>query len=92
MKLPATTTIPAVALRNTTFKEPHAKMIPMPLRRDPYARLYRKGKGKSAQLCFMGHAFIENRHGLAASATFGLKAGVWIQCGRLDMVSPVSGT
>ena len=31
---------------------------------DPDARLYRKGRGKSAQLCFMGHALMENRHGL----------------------------
>src|ERR671912_3048580 len=28
------------------------------------ARLYRKGKGKEAKLCFMGHALMENRHGL----------------------------
>ena len=32
---------------------------------DPDARLYRKGSGKSARLCFMGHALMENRHGLA---------------------------
>jgi hypothetical protein len=31
---------------------------------DPEARLYRKGKGKEAKLCFMGHALMENRHGL----------------------------
>src|SRR5262245_44828654 len=31
---------------------------------DPQARLYRKGKGKPAQLCFMGHALMENRSGL----------------------------
>ena len=31
---------------------------------DPGARLYRKGKGKPAQLCFMGHALMENRNGL----------------------------
>jgi len=37
---------------------------------DPEARLYRKGKGKgkAAQLCFMGHAIMENRSGLAVSA------------------------
>jgi len=35
---------------------------------DPDARLYRKGRGKSAQLCFMGHALMENRHGLAVAA------------------------
>ena len=31
---------------------------------DPEARLYRKGKGKEAKLCFMGHAMMENRNGL----------------------------
>src|SRR4051794_18741156 len=31
---------------------------------DPEARLYRKGKGKEAKLCFIGHALMENRHGL----------------------------
>jgi transposase len=31
---------------------------------DPDARLYRKGKGKEAKLCFMGHALMENRSGL----------------------------
>ena len=28
---------------------------------DPEARLYRKGPGKEAKLCFMGHALMENR-------------------------------
>ena len=31
---------------------------------DPDARLYRKGKGKEARLCHMGHALMENRSGL----------------------------
>jgi transposase len=31
---------------------------------DPEARLFRKGKGKEAKLVFMGHALMENRHGL----------------------------
>ncbi len=30
---------------------------------DPEARLYRKGKGKEAKLCYMGHALMENRNG-----------------------------
>jgi transposase len=32
---------------------------------DPEARLYRKGDGQPAKLCYMGHALMENRHGLA---------------------------
>ena len=32
---------------------------------DPDARLMRKGKGKEAKLCVMGHVLMENRNGLA---------------------------
>jgi transposase len=31
---------------------------------DPEAKLYRKGRGKEARLSFLGHALMENRHGL----------------------------
>ena len=37
-------------------------------RTDPEARLYRKGPGKEAKLCFMGHALMENRSGLVVDA------------------------
>ncbi len=32
---------------------------------DPDCRLYRKAAGREAKLCYMGHATMENRHGLA---------------------------
>ena len=32
---------------------------------DPEARLYKKGDGQPAKLCYMGHALMENRNGLA---------------------------
>lgn len=35
---------------------------------DPDARLYRKGNGQSARLCFMGHVLMENRSGLIVDA------------------------
>ena len=35
---------------------------------DPEERLFRKGKGKPAQLCFMGHALMENRNGFVVEA------------------------
>jgi transposase len=35
---------------------------------DPDAKLYKKGRGREAKLCFMGHALIENRHGLVVQA------------------------
>jgi transposase len=33
-------------------------------RTDPAARLYKKGAGQAAKLCYLGHAVMENRHGL----------------------------
>jgi len=35
---------------------------------DPDARLYRKGPGMEARLCFLGHALMENRSGLLVDA------------------------
>jgi transposase len=35
---------------------------------DPEARLYRKGHGMEARLCFLGHALMENRSGLLVDA------------------------
>jgi transposase len=34
---------------------------------DPEAKLYKKAAGKEAKLCFMGHALMENRNGLAVA-------------------------
>jgi transposase len=34
---------------------------------DPEARLYRKAAGREARLCYMGHAVMENRNGLAVA-------------------------
>jgi len=34
---------------------------------DPDSRLYRKASGREAKLCYMGHATMENRHGLAVA-------------------------
>lgn len=36
---------------------------------DPEARLYRKGKGRSAKLCHMGHALVESRSGMVVRAS-----------------------
>jgi transposase len=36
---------------------------------DPDARLYRKGNGRESVLCYMGHALMENRNGLAVAGT-----------------------
>jgi transposase len=42
---------------------------------DPDARLYRKGKGKEAKLCHMGHALMENRSGLVVETETTLADG-----------------
>jgi transposase len=34
---------------------------------DPDSRLYRKSAGQESRLCYMGHAVMENRHGLAVA-------------------------
>jgi transposase len=34
---------------------------------DPDARLYKKAEGQQAKLCYIGHAVIENRNGIAVS-------------------------
>ena len=36
---------------------------------DPDARLYRKGRGQSARLCYMAHVLMENRNGLVVDST-----------------------
>jgi hypothetical protein len=41
---------------------------------DPESRLYRKADGREAKLCFMGHALMENRHGLAVA---GMVPAAW---------------
>jgi hypothetical protein len=46
---------------------------------DPEARLYKKGDGQPAKLCYMGHALMENRNGLA------VRGGVRQQDGSDDL-------
>ena len=53
---------------------------------DPEARLYRKGKGKEAKLCFMGHALMENRNGLIVGAETTLADGHAEREAALDLV------
>jgi hypothetical protein len=42
---------------------------------DPEARLYKKGDGQPARLCYLGHALMENRHGLAVDGSLTLATG-----------------
>lgn len=53
---------------------------------DPDARLYNKGRGKEAKLCFMGHGLMENRHGLLVDACLTAADGHGERNAALDMV------
>src|SRR6478672_7005823 len=55
---------------------------------DPDARLYRKGPGKEAKLCFMGHALMENRNGLIVDACLTEANGHAERIAALHMIEP----
>lgn len=55
---------------------------------DPDARLYRKGPGKEAKLCFMGHALMENRNGLVVDACLTQANGHAERIAALHMIEP----
>lgn len=42
---------------------------------DPDARVYRKGPGREAKLCYMGHVLMENRNGLVMQARATIATG-----------------
>ena len=49
---------------------------------DPDSRLYRKADGRESKLCFMGHALMENRNGLAVDCETTHATGKAEQIGR----------
>ena len=55
---------------------------------DPAARLYRKGPGKQAKLCLMGHALMENRNGLVVDACLTEANGHAERIAALHMIEP----
>ena len=55
---------------------------------DPEAKLYRKGPGKEAKLCFMGHALMENRNGLIVDACLTPAGGHAERVAALHMIEP----
>jgi hypothetical protein len=58
---------------------------------DPDARLYRKGPGMEARLCFIGHGLMENRSGLIVDARLTRVSGHAERLAALDMVQHVAG-
>jgi hypothetical protein len=57
---------------------------------DPDARLYRKGKGKEAKLCYAGHVIMENRNGLAMDGQITKATGTAERDATLNMLSEVA--
>jgi transposase len=55
---------------------------------DPDARLYRKGPGKEAKLCFIGHGLMENRSGLLVDACLSEADGHAERVAALHMIEP----
>lgn len=55
---------------------------------DPDARLYRKGRGKEAKLCFMGHALMENRNGLIVGAVATRASGRAERLAAVELITP----
>jgi transposase len=53
---------------------------------DPDARLFRKGAGKEAKLCHMGHLMTENRNGLIIDARLTEANGTAERATALDMI------
>jgi transposase len=53
---------------------------------DPDARLYRKGKGQESKLCYMGHALMENRNGLAVLGEVTRAVGTAERDAALDLL------
>jgi transposase len=57
---------------------------------DPDARLYRKGPGMEAKLCYIGHGLMENRSGLIIDARLTRVSGHAERLAALDMIEPMA--
>jgi transposase len=53
---------------------------------DPDARLYKKGDGQPAKLCYIGHALMENRHGLVVDGSISQATGTAERETALDLI------
>lgn len=59
---------------------------------DKDARLYRKSKAQPAQLAYMGHVLMENRHALIAGVNLTLATGFAERESALEMIGNVPGS
>ena len=58
---------------------------------DPDALLYRKNRGTTTKLSYMGHLLMENRHGLVVDAKVSQATGKAEREAAIDMVNALSG-
>jgi hypothetical protein len=58
---------------------------------DPEARLYKKGDGQPARLCYIAHALMENRHGLAVAGEVSQATGMAEREAALRLVDHCRG-
>ena len=58
---------------------------------DPDALLAKKGKGKEARLCFMGHILMENRNGLVVDVAMTQATGTAEREAALEMLGKIPG-
>lgn len=59
---------------------------------DPEARLYTKGPGREAKLCYLGHVLMENRHGLVVNTRVTPATGTTEREEALAMAEELPGT
>lgn len=58
---------------------------------DPEAKLFRKGPGKEARMCYMGHVLTENRNGLVVGASLSQATGTAERDSALTLVEVIPG-
>jgi hypothetical protein len=74
--------------RSATFRGERRRNDTHASTTDPDARLFRKGPGKEARLCFMGHALMENRNGLIVGALTTRASGHAERLAALALIEP----
>lgn len=58
---------------------------------DPQAKLWRKARGHEAKLCYMGHALMENRNGLAVAGKATMASGYAEREAALELIESKTG-
>lgn len=58
---------------------------------DPEAKIYKKSKGATAKLCFMGHVLMENRNGLAVNSRLSQATGTAERDAAVEMATDLPG-